>query len=508
MSDYKSTLNLPETGFPMRGDLAKREPGMLARWTDDDLYGIIRAAKKGKKTFILHDGPPYANGSIHIGHSVNKILKDIIVKSKGLSGYDSPYVPGWDCHGLPIELKVEQEYGKPGEKFTAAEFRAKCREYAATQVDGQRKDFIRLGVLGDWSHPYLTMDFKTEANIIRALGKIIGNGHLHKGAKPVHWCVDCRSALAEAEVEYYDKTSPSIDVAFQAVDQDALKAKFAVSNVNGPISLVIWTTTPWTLPANRAISIAPDFDYALVQIDGQAVILAKDLVESVMQRIGVTDYTILGTVKGAELELLRKCMERGDKPGVHRQLEWLFSEKQLQSRRAVYLHALWVRIAGMVMRLFNDMDSAMISRLLSQLSRVETMVYRDEVGNLMEMIDSCMDRRAGHDQNAESKVGYAMAYIRKHFHEDIIVNDLASTLDMSPGYFSSAFKKEAGVSAMQYVTNLRVERAKEYLTDTEMSVAAIAQSVGYADVQYFYRVFKKTTGMTPLQFRQEKHPEM
>ena len=180
MSDYKSTLNLPETGFPMRGDLAKREPGMLARWTDDDLYGIIRAAKKGKKTFILHDGPPYANGSIHIGHSVNKILKDIIVKSKGLSGYDSPYVPGWDCHGLPIELKVEQEYGKPGEKFTAAEFRAKCREYAATQVDGQRKDFIRLGVLGDWSHPYLTMDFKTEANIIRALGKIIGNGHLHK----------------------------------------------------------------------------------------------------------------------------------------------------------------------------------------------------------------------------------------------------------------------------------------------------------------------------------------
>ena len=250
-------------------------------------------------------GPPYANGSIHIGHSVNKILKDIIIKSKGLSGYDSPYVPGWDCHGLPIELKVEQEYGKPGEKFTAAEFRAKCREYAATQVDGQRKDFIRLGVLGDWSHPYLTMDFKTEANIIRALGKIIGNGHLHKGAKPVHWCVDCRSALAEAEVEYYDKTSPSIDVAFQAVDQDALKTKFGVSNVNGPISLVIWTTTPWTLPANRAISIAPDFDYALVQIDGQAVILAKDLVESVMQRIGVSDYTILGTVKGAELELLR-----------------------------------------------------------------------------------------------------------------------------------------------------------------------------------------------------------
>ena len=305
MSDFKSTLNLPETGFPMRGDLAKREPGMLARWNGDDLYGIIRQAKKGKKTFILHDGPPYANGSIHIGHSVNKILKDIIVKSKGLSGFDSPYIPGWDCHGLPIELKVEQLIGKPGEKVSAAEFRAACRKYAAEQVDGQRADFIRLGVLGDWAHPYLTMDFKTEANIIRALGKIIGNGHLHKGAKPVHWCVDCRSALAEAEVEYYDKTSPSIDVAFNAVDNDALKAKFAVDSVQGPISLLIWTTTPWTLPANRAIALAAEFDYALVQIDGQALVLAKDLVESVMKRAGITDYQILGTAKGEALELLR-----------------------------------------------------------------------------------------------------------------------------------------------------------------------------------------------------------
>lgn len=227
------------------------------------------------------------------------------MKSKGLAGYDSPYVPGWDCHGLPIELKVEQEYGKPGEKFTAAEFRAKCREYAATQVDGQRADFIRLGVLGDWSHPYLTMDFKTEANIIRALGKIIGNGHLHKGAKPVHWCVDCRSALAEAEVEYYDKTSPSIDVAFEAVDQDAIKAKFGLPGVSGPVSLVIWTTTPWTLPANRAISLSGEFEYALVQIDGRAVILAKDLVESVLKRANITDYTVLGTVKGDALELMR-----------------------------------------------------------------------------------------------------------------------------------------------------------------------------------------------------------
>ncbi|HFK4647484.1 MULTISPECIES: isoleucine--tRNA ligase [Serratia] len=305
MSDYKNTLNLPETGFPMRGDLAKREPGMLQRWYEQDLYGIIRTAKKGKKTFILHDGPPYANGSIHIGHSVNKILKDIIIKSKGMAGFDSPYVPGWDCHGLPIELKVEQLYGKPGEKLTAAEFRQKCREYAAEQVEGQKKDFIRLGVLGDWDRPYLTMDFKTEANIIRALGKIISNGHLLKGAKPVHWCTDCGSSLAEAEVEYYDKTSPSIDVSFHAADAAAVAAKFGVSNFSGVISLVIWTTTPWTLPANRAISLHPDFTYQLVQVDGQCLILAAELVESVMKRAGITEWTVLGSCKGADLELLR-----------------------------------------------------------------------------------------------------------------------------------------------------------------------------------------------------------
>lgn len=303
MSDYKLTLNLPETGFPMRGDLAKREPGMLQRWYDDNLYGIIREAKKGKKTFILHDGPPYANGSIHIGHSVNKILKDIIVKSKGMAGFDSPYVPGWDCHGLPIEHKVEQTIGKPGEKVSAAEFRAACRAYAAEQVDAQKKDFIRLGVLGDWDRPYLTMDFKTEANIIRALGKIIGNGHLHKGAKPVHWCLDCRSALAEAEVEYYDKTSSSIDVMFNAVDKNAVAAKFGNINPEGPVSLVIWTTTPWTMPANRAISLHPEFDYQLVQIEGRALILAKDLVESVMKRAEIAQWQVLGETKGAALEL-------------------------------------------------------------------------------------------------------------------------------------------------------------------------------------------------------------
>ncbi|QCR37215.1 isoleucine--tRNA ligase [Nissabacter sp. SGAir0207] len=305
MSDYKNTLNLPETGFPMRGDLAKREPGMLKHWYEQDLYGIIRAAKKGKKTFILHDGPPYANGSIHIGHSVNKILKDIIIKSKGMAGYDSPYVPGWDCHGLPIELKVEQLIGKPGEKVSAAEFRQACRTYAAEQVEGQKADFIRLGVLGDWDHPYLTMNFDTEANIIRALGKIIANGHLHKGAKPVHWCTDCGSSLAEAEVEYYDKTSPSIDVAFNATDAAAVAAKFGVTDFTGPVSLVIWTTTPWTMPANRAISLNPEIAYQLVQIEGQCLILAADLVESVMKRIGVASWNVLGECRGADLELLR-----------------------------------------------------------------------------------------------------------------------------------------------------------------------------------------------------------
>ena len=305
MSDYKSTLNLPETGFPMRGDLAKREPGMLQRWTDDNLYGAIRAAKKGKKTFILHDGPPYANGNIHIGHSVNKILKDIIVKSKGLSGFDAPYVPGWDCHGLPIEHKVEQMIGKPGEKVTAAEFREACRKYAAEQVEGQKKDFIRLGVLGDWDHPYLTMDFTTEANIIRALGRIIGNGHLHKGAKPVHWCLDCRSALAEAEVEYYDKTSLSIDVMFNAVQPAAVAEAFGAQTPATPVSLVIWTTTPWTMPSNRAISVNPEFDYQLIQTDGRALILAKDLVETVLKRAGIESWQVLGECKGSALEMMR-----------------------------------------------------------------------------------------------------------------------------------------------------------------------------------------------------------
>ncbi len=310
MSDFKDTLNLPETAFPMRGNLAQREPQMLKRWYEEDLYGAIRKAKKGKKSFILHDGPPYANGNIHIGHSVNKILKDIIIKSKTLSDFDAPYIPGWDCHGLPIELMVEKKVGKPGQKISPAEFRKKCREYAALQVEGQKADFKRLGVLGEWDKPYLTMDFATEANIIRALGKIASNGHLHKGFKPVHWCTDCASALAEAEVEYYDKVSPSIDVMFSAVDEAAILAPFKLNPEHqgkGDISIVIWTTTPWTLPANRAVAVNPKLEYVLIQVEGEnprRLILAAELAKSVMDRVGIEHYHNLGFCQGSDLELL------------------------------------------------------------------------------------------------------------------------------------------------------------------------------------------------------------
>lgn len=308
MSDYKHTLNLPDTAFPMRGNLAQREPEMLKLWQEKELYKQIREAKKGKKSFILHDGPPYANGDIHLGHSVNKILKDIIVKSKTLSDYNSPYVPGWDCHGLPIELQVEKKVGKPGKKVTAAQFREKCRAYAQRQIDGQMDGFKRLGVLGDWQNPYKTMDFSSEANIIRAMGKIIDNGHLQKGSKPVHWCTDCGSALAEAEVEYKDKVSPAIDVKFDAVDPSALADKFDHPEGHvgeGPISFVIWTTTPWTLPANRAIAIADDVEYVLVQVEGEEkyrLVVAATLLADVMDRWGITQFHALGYAKGRQLE--------------------------------------------------------------------------------------------------------------------------------------------------------------------------------------------------------------
>ncbi|MFA5529441.1 MAG: class I tRNA ligase family protein, partial [Thiohalomonadaceae bacterium] len=221
MKDYKDTLNLPETAFPMRGNLPQREPETLKRWAALDLYGRLRETGKGRKRFVLHDGPPYANGNIHIGHAVNKVLKDIIVKAKTLSGFDAPYIPGWDCHGLPIELQVEKSIGKAGTQVDPKTFRQACRDYAAEQVNGQREDFKRLGVFGDWERPYLTMDFRFEADIVRALGRIVERGHVHKGYKPVHWCTDCGSALAEAEVEYEDKTSPAIDVRFEVLDEVA-----------------------------------------------------------------------------------------------------------------------------------------------------------------------------------------------------------------------------------------------------------------------------------------------
>ena len=303
-SQYKNTLNLPDTEFPMRGNLAQREPAMLQHWEEIGLYHKIRQARKGREQFILHDGPPYANGSIHIGHAVNKILKDVIVKSQSLNGKDAPYVPGWDCHGLPIELKVEEQVGKVGEKLSAREFRQHCRTYAAQQVDGQRQDFKRLMVFGDWDNPYLTMNFKFEADIIRTLGKIIDNGHLHQGFKPVNWCSDCGSALAEAEVEYQDKKSIAIDVKFAFTDSAQLAQVFGV-NSDLPASIVIWTTTPWTLPANEAISVHPSLEYSLVKIQRpeqqpELLVLASSLVAEACARYGAESCEVLGTAQGQD----------------------------------------------------------------------------------------------------------------------------------------------------------------------------------------------------------------
>ncbi|MEW5972185.1 MAG: isoleucine--tRNA ligase [Pseudomonadota bacterium] len=303
-SVYKATLNLPETDFPMRGNLPQREPETLARWQANNLYGRIREACAGRPKFVLHDGPPYANGDIHIGHAVNKVLKDIIVKSKTLAGFDAPYVPGWDCHGLPIELQVEKKLGKAGDKVSAREFRDACRAYAAEQVERQKADFVRLGVLGDWNRPYLTMDYRFEADILRALGKIIANGHLVQGQKPVHWCVDCGSALAEAEVEYQDKTSDAIDVRFQAVDQAAFEGALNAEG-SGPVEVIIWTTTPWTLPANQGVALNGELDYVLVQTDDARLLLAEALVEATLKRYGLEGAAIVGRGKGAQLEGLK-----------------------------------------------------------------------------------------------------------------------------------------------------------------------------------------------------------
>jgi len=303
MANYKETLNLPRTDFPMKGNLAQREPDMLKRWEGMDLYGQIRTRKKGRDKYILHDGPPYANGDIHLGHAINKILKDIIIKNRNLSGYDAPYVPGWDCHGLPIELQVEKKVGRAGDRIDARGFRGKCREYVNKQVARQKIDFIRLGVLGDWEHPYLTMDYGTEANIVRALGRMIDAGHMLKGFKPVYWCTECRSALAEAEVEYEDRISPQIDVRFRVLDREDINRRFGMDDAR-IASIVIWTTTPWTLPANQGVAVHPDFDYVLVDDGEERLILAEPLLGTSLHRYGIENYRIGGRVRGRELEHL------------------------------------------------------------------------------------------------------------------------------------------------------------------------------------------------------------
>jgi isoleucyl-tRNA synthetase len=312
VTDYKDTLNLPKTAFAMRANLANREPKMLADWYAQDLYAEIRKRSAGRKKFMLCDGPPYANGEIHLGHAVNKVLKDMIVKSKTLAGFDAPYIPGWDCHGLPIEHQVEKKKGKVGEKLSAAEFRDACRQYALRQVDSQREAFKRLGVIGDWDRPYLTMDAQFEADQVRGFARIIEKGHLLRGYKPVHWCLDCGSALAEAEVDYADKLSSAIDVRFTVTDPAAFYQRIAEHTGEkleagaGPLSVPIWTTTPWTLPANQAVALGEDLDYALVEahIDDNAerLLVAPGLLEPTMARYHAADWQILAELKGGVLE--------------------------------------------------------------------------------------------------------------------------------------------------------------------------------------------------------------
>ncbi len=321
MPDYKQTLNLPQTDFPMKADLAKREPAMLEAWERAGLYRKIREASRGRPRFLLHDGPPYANGAIHLGHAINKVLKDIIVKARTLDGYDAPYVPGWDCHGLPIEQQVEKQYGRPGQRLDAAAFRAACRAFAAEQIELQRQGFKRLGVFGEWENPYLTMDPRYEAQQVRAFGRIMRGGHVYRGVKPVHWCAECRSALAEAEVEYEARTSPAIDVAFPVADVRDLERRTGVPpgtlgssavregepDPPGAGDIVIWTTTPWTLPANQAVAVRDSLRYVLVEAQApeshaRRLILAADLMPACLRRYGMTARRVIAEVEGRALE--------------------------------------------------------------------------------------------------------------------------------------------------------------------------------------------------------------
>ena len=305
-SDNKYPVNMTETPFPMRGDLAKREPQWVAEWQQKKIYQRLRSASVGRPKFILHDGPPYANGDIHIGHAVNKILKDMIVKTRQLDGFDAQYVPGWDCHGMPIEIQIEKQYGK---NLPTAEVLAKSRAYATEQVERQKKDFIRLGVLGDWDNPYLTMNYRNEADEIRALGSILDKGFVYRGLKPVNWCFDCGSALAEAEVEYQDKRDPAIDVGFPFAEHDRIAKAFGLSALPTQKGyIIIWTTTPWTIPSNQALNIHPEFTYALVETvrndETTLLILAADLVEACLKRYGLEGKTI-ATCNGAALAMIQ-----------------------------------------------------------------------------------------------------------------------------------------------------------------------------------------------------------
>ena len=299
--DYKNTLNLPKTDFAMQANLAKREPAWIAACESEKLYERIEAETRDRPVFRFVDGPPYANGDIHIGHAVNKVLKDMILKSVRLDGYRAPFTPGWDCHGLPIELQVEKKHGKVGVKLDAAAFRAHCREYAGQQIDRQREDFKRLGIFADWDRPYLTMQPAFEAEQLRVLGRIVERGHVVRGFKPVHWCLDCASSLAEAEVEYQDKQSFAVDVRFATADAAELNRRFGLDG-EAPASYVIWTTTPWTLPANQAITVHPELEYGLVEIGGEHLVLATGLVEAYAARVGATEARMLATIKGAALE--------------------------------------------------------------------------------------------------------------------------------------------------------------------------------------------------------------
>src|SRR3989449_737648 len=302
MADYKDTLNLPETPFPMRGDLAKREPQWVKEWQEKGIYRRLRAIAMGRPRFVLHDGPPYANGDIHIGTAVNKILKDIIVKSKTLAGFDAPYVPGWDCHGMPIEVQIEKKYGK---NLPPEETLRLCRAFAAEQIERQKKDFERLGVMGDWEHPYLTMAYGNEADEIRALGKLLAKGYIYRGLKPVNWCFDCGSALAEAEVEYEERKDPAVDVGFPFLENEKIAKAFGLPGLPTERGYaVIWTTTPWTLPGNQALNVHPELTYNLVETEKGLLILAAELQEACLKRYQLAGKT-LASCKGKALEHLR-----------------------------------------------------------------------------------------------------------------------------------------------------------------------------------------------------------